>query len=135
MSRMARGRKAVEADDVRTRDLDIGLRHGGELAEKRLERVPVDSPGASLEASRVDQVRSADARDVDAEAWVLADQCPSGARVVEVDVGQEQVTHVANGVAVRRQATTQRLETARRSAVDDREPVLRVDEIRGNQPL
>jgi hypothetical protein len=42
-------------------------------------------------------VRRADLGDVDLQIWMLTDEDAGGARVVEVDVAQEQVTNVCDG--------------------------------------
>ena len=65
-------------------------------------------------------------------AGVLPHERPGGARVVEVDVGEEEVTQVADLDAAGRERLAQRREAARRAAVEEREPVVRLDQVRGD---
>ena len=92
--RVTGGRKAFEPDHVSPDDLDVPFRNGGELAPHRVERFAVQPPRARLEPARVDEVGRADLRDVDAQAGMLADEDPGGARVVEMDVREQEVTEV-----------------------------------------
>ena len=93
---MARGGEAREPDDRVADDPDVLLGHGHELAPQLVERLAVQPPGACLEPARVDDVRRPDLGDVHRELRMLAHERPGGARVVEVDVGQEQVPEVAD---------------------------------------
>jgi hypothetical protein len=69
------------------------------------------------------------------QARVLADERPRGARVVEVDVAQEQVPEVAQRQPPLRQAVLERGDGGRRAAVEEREPVLRVEQVAADDAL
>jgi hypothetical protein len=73
-----------------------------------------------------------DLGDVDDELRMLAHDRPGRARMVEVDVREEEVPQVTYLVAAGRQCSAQRREAARRSAVDERQPIVRVDEVRAD---
>ena len=64
-----------------------------------------------------------------------ADDRPGGAGVVEVDVREQQVPHVCELHAVLAQAGLERWERRRRPAVEHREPVARLDEVRADHAL
>src|SRR5436190_5202340 len=88
---VAGGGEALEAEHPLADDLDVRFRDGRELAPEAVERVAVEPPRAPLEPARVEEVRRADLRDVHAQGLVLPDERPRGARMVEMDVRQEQV--------------------------------------------
>ena len=92
--RVAGGREALEPEDPVSDRVDVRLRDRRELAEERVERRSVESPRARLELRRICEVRRSDLRDVHLEPRVLADEHARGARVVEVDVGEQQVAEV-----------------------------------------
>jgi hypothetical protein len=69
------------------------------------------------------------------KARVLPDKRPRGARVVEVDVAQEQVPEVAQRPPALRQALLERGDGGRRAAVEEREPVLRVEQVAADDAL
>ena len=77
-----------------TGDPDVRFRDRRELAPERVEQVAVQPPRASLEAGGLDEMRRADRRDVHLEARMLADQDARRARMVEVDVREEQMPDV-----------------------------------------
>ena len=87
-------REALEPEDVVADDPDALGRNGNELAPEPVERVAVQPPGAHLEPARVGQVGCAHGRHVHLERGVLADDRAGRARVVEVDVGEEQMPDV-----------------------------------------
>ena len=129
---VARRRETREADDVVADDANVRLRHGLELAPELVEGFTVQPPRARLEPGRVDEVRRADLGDVDGQCRMLPDERAGGSRVVEVDVREEQVLHVAELDAARRERVAQRGKAARRAAVEERETVLRLDEVGGD---
>src|SRR5438067_2037242 len=82
--------EAVEADDPLSDDLGVRLRERRELAPERVEGLAVQPPGAPFEPARIDEVRRAHLRDVDAQARVLLHEHAGGAGMVEVDVREEE---------------------------------------------
>jgi hypothetical protein len=87
-------REAIEAEDVFADDVHVLLRYRREFAPERVERVAVQPSRASFEALGRDQVRCPDLRDVHLERRVLADEYAGGARVVEVDVAEQQMVNI-----------------------------------------
>ncbi len=79
--------------------MDVRLRHRRQLAPERVELVAVEAARAALEPGGIDQVRRADLRDVHLKARVLAHKGSCRARVVEVDVREQEVAHVGEGQA------------------------------------
>ncbi len=94
MPGVTRGREAFEPEDAVSDNVDVPLGDRGELAPQRVEARPVEPAGARFELRRVDEVRSADLGHVHLEPGMLADEHTGRARVVEVDVGEEQVAEV-----------------------------------------
>ena len=129
---VARGRDALEPEHVVAHHADVRLGHGRELAPELVEGVAVQAPRARLEPRRVDDVRRADLRDVDDQVGVLPHERPGRSGVVEVDVREEEVAQVAELDAAGRDRLAQRREAARRAAVEEREPVVRLDQVRGD---
>ena len=123
---------AGEADDARARDPHVALRNRCQLAPELVECVSVEPTCARLEPGGIDDVRGADRGDMDGERRVLAHERPGGARVIEVDVREEEVLQVADLRAARAERVAKRREAARRTAVEEREPVVRLDEVRGD---
>ena len=66
---------------------------------------------------------------------MLADDRAGGAGVVEVDVREEQVAHVAELEAALAQALLQPRERRRRPAVEERRPVARLDQVDADRAL
>ena len=93
---VARAREAVEAEHAVADDVHVRLGHRRELAPERVEGVAVEPARAPLEPARVDEVRRPDLRDVHLEARVLAHERAGRARVVEVDVREQQVPQVGD---------------------------------------
>ena len=94
MRRVAGGREALEAEDAGADDVDVLLRDRRQLAPQRSNVVAVQPACAALEARRVDEVRRSDLRHVHLQRGVLAHEHARGARVVEVDVAEQQVAEV-----------------------------------------
>ena len=65
-----------------------------QLAPELVERIAVEPPGAPLQPRRVDQVRRADLRHPHGQIRVLADEHARRARVVEMDVREQQALDV-----------------------------------------
>src|SRR3954463_11409879 len=91
VGRVAGGCEGLDARRRVPDHLDARLRHGQRLVVQRFEVVAVEAPGGRDQTGRVDDMRRADLRDVDADVRVLPEEVPRGAGVVEVDVRQEQV--------------------------------------------
>jgi hypothetical protein len=72
---------------------------------------------------------SADLGDVHLQVGMLADERPGGARVVEVDVGEQEMADVLELVAALRQPVLQSGDTARGAAVVEGEAVAGLDEV------
>jgi hypothetical protein len=79
--------------------VDVRFRDRRQLAPEVVERVAVEASRAALEPGGIDEVRRADFGDVDLQCWVFPDEDAGGARVIEVDVAQEQVADVREGEA------------------------------------
>ncbi len=94
MRRVALRREAVEPEHAVADDVDVLLRHRRELAPEHVERFAVQPPRALLQPRRVDEMRRADRRHVHLEPRMLADERAGRARVVEMDVAEQQVAHV-----------------------------------------
>ncbi len=92
--RVAGSGEAVQPEHALPHDVEVLLRNGRQLAPERVERVAVEAPRAPLEPRRVDQVRRADFRHVHLQIGMLTDEHPRGARMVEMNVRQEQVAQV-----------------------------------------
>ena len=105
---MARRREALESHDPLSGDADVVLRHRRELAPQRVEGVAIEPPRASLEPGGIDEVRCADLRHPDRQPGMLADEHSRRARVVEVDVREEQMPDVLQLVSPLREPRLQR---------------------------
>ena len=77
----------------------------------------------------------ADGRHVHGQPRVLAHENPSGARVVEVDVREQQMTQLADCEPVLGQLAAQRFHRCRGPAVVERGPVGRVELVGGDHAL
>jgi len=133
MGRMTGGREARKPDHLVIDDADIRFRDRCELPPERVEGVPVEPPRARLEPRRVDEMLGAHPRDVHLELGVLADEDARGAGVVEMDVREEQMTHVARVDPTCGERVSQPGEGARGAAVVERETFAGVDEVRADQ--
>src|SRR5690242_18445043 len=80
-------------------------------------------------------MRRADGRDVHLQLRVLAHEDAGGARMVEVDVREQQMTHVLQVEPTCAQARLQRNDAGRRAAVEQRRPVVRVQHVRPDHVL
>ena len=94
-----------------------------------VEGVAVQPPGAGFQPAWVDEVRSADLRDVYLKARVLANERARGPCVVEVDVREEQVPDVGELEATLGKPRLQRRFARRRPAVEERRPLLCLDDV------
>jgi pimeloyl-ACP methyl ester carboxylesterase len=122
-------REAFPPEHVALSDAHVLRGHGGELTPEHVERLAVEPTRGALEARRVDEVRRADLRDPDGQPGMAADERPGGARVVEVDVRQEQVADVLDPQVVLRQPGLERGQSRTRPAVEEGEPVVGVDDV------
>ena len=122
-------REAREPDDGVTDDADVGGRDGRELAPELVEGVAVEPAGARLEPLGVDEVGAPTAETCTVQRGVLADEDACRARVVEVDVGEQQVADVAGARAARAEGCAKRGNARRGAAVEQREAVVRLDEV------
>jgi hypothetical protein len=91
---VSRGGECGQAERLVADCVDVRFGDRGQLSPQVVERGAVEASRAALEPGRVDQVRRADLGDVDLQISMLTDEDAGGARVVEVDVAQEQVTDV-----------------------------------------
>ena len=132
--RVAGRREAVEPDDAVAGDLDVLLRDRRQLAPEHVERVAVETARARLEPARVDEVRRPDLGHVDAQPGVLAHEAAGGARMVEVDVREQQVADVGELEPALGQSRLQGRNAGRRPAVVEREPVVGLEQVAGRRP-
>ena len=65
---------------------------------------------------------------------MLADEHARGSRVVEVDVGEEKVPDVREGEPALRETRLQVLNARRRAAVEERGPVLGLEQVAADDP-
>ena len=130
MVRRVAGRgEALEPDDLVADDVDVLRRDGGELAPECVERVAVESARARLELRRIYDVRSPDLGDVHLQAGVLADERACGAGVVEVDVREEQVPQIGQLETARCEPGLQMLDAGRGATVEERGPVVGLEQV------
>jgi hypothetical protein len=127
--------EALEPEGGLADDVDALLRHRRELAPEIVERVPVEAAGAVLQLRGVDEVRGADLRDMDLQRRVLADEDARGAGVVEMDMAEQQMAQVGELDAALLEPSLERWDAARRPAVEEREPVVGLDEIGADYAL
>jgi hypothetical protein len=80
-------------------------------------------------------VRHSDLGDVDLETRVLPDEDARGARMVEVDVAEEEVADVGERKPALGEALLERREIARRAAVEERGPVLGLEQVAADDAL
>jgi hypothetical protein len=135
MRGVAGAREAVEVEHAAADGVDVCLRHGHELAPEAVEVVAVEPPSAALEPRGVDEVRRADLGDVHLQARVLPHERARGARMVEVDVREQQVTQVLQLEPALGEPRLQLRDTARRPAVVQREPVVGLEQVGADDPL
>jgi hypothetical protein len=88
-----------------------------------------------FEFRRVDEMRGADLGDVDLQLRVLTDEDARGPGVVEVDVAEEQVAQFCELEAVLLEPPFERRDAARGPAVEEREPVVGLDEVAPDDAL
>src|SRR6266498_969628 len=127
--------EAVEADDLGADGLDVLLGYRRELAPERVELVAVEPSRARLEARRVDEVRGADLRDVHPQPRMLADERACRARVVEMDMREQQVSELVELEAAPGQLLLQRAEAGGGAAVEERGAVRGLEQVRADDAL
>ncbi len=93
-------REDLEAQGFVSHHVDVLLRHRRQFSPELVEGVAVQPARAALEPGGVDEVRRADLGDVHLQSRMLADEDARRARMVEVDVAEEQMTHVLEREAV-----------------------------------
>ena len=125
MRGVARSREDLQVEHAVADDADVLLRHRHERPPEPVEVVPVQPPGAPLEAARVDQVRRPDLAHVDEQARVLADEGAGRAGMVEMDVREQEVAELPDLEPVLGEPCPERVQAARRPAVDQRGLVAR----------
>jgi hypothetical protein len=115
-----RCRPRLEVEDPVSDDLDCLFRNRRELSPETVEVVPVQPPGAALEPAWIDEVGSADLAHIDPQARVPPHEGAGSARVVEMDMRQDEMADVLERHPVSCEAVFQRAKTARRAAVHER---------------
>jgi hypothetical protein len=128
-------REGLEPERCLADDVDVLLRHRRELAPEVVERVAVEAAGAVLELRRVGEVRGADLGDVHLQLRVSAHEDAGGAGVIEVDVAEEEVAEVFELQAALLQPPLERRDATRRPAVEERQPVVGLDEVAADDSL
>ena len=126
---VARGREHLPAEGLALGERDVRLGHRRELAPERVEPLAVEPPRRGLEPRRVDEVRRADRRDPDLQLRVLAHDRARGARMVEMDVREQQVADVGELEPALAKALLQPGERRRRPAVEQGGPVVGLDDV------
>src|SRR5919201_5002625 len=127
--------EALEPDHLRSGRVDVRLRHRRQLTPELVERVAVEPPGAPLQAGRIDEMWGADLRDVHLQPRVLAHEHAGRARVVEVDVREQQVAQVGELEAALPQAFFQPRHAGGGAAVEERRPIRRLEQVAPDHPL
>ena len=122
---MARGVRDVE-DPSAGLDLltsregdDVAGRHRGTLTPETIHLTAVDPRGALDQPSGLGHVPGATLVHKDAYVRVGANDHTGGPCMVEVHVGQQDVSHVRPSDSVRLQSEVERLETAGRAGIDE----------------
>ena len=115
-------------------------RHGKEFAPEPIHLVAPEARRARDELLRSDQVRCALLVDVHAQLRVLAHQRPRDARVIEVDVRQQNRAQIGDADARALELGAQRRQRAGRAGVDERDPAGAIndhggDDARGAQEM
>src|SRR5713101_3205175 len=132
---VSRRGEALQSEHVRSDDSDVFLRNGCELSPERVEGVAVEPPSARFEPARIGQVRRAQLGNVHQQRRMLAHEDPGCARMVEVDVREEEVAQVLKLEAAPAQGGVQALKAGRRAAVVERRTVLGLDDVRRDDAL
>ena len=107
---------AIQRPDARGRH-----RHDG--APQPIHVLAVEPGGAGNELRRIDQVSRAALVDEHLDLGIRRQEQPGRARVIEMDVRQQQLTDVPNRYPLRARAFEEPVERGRRAGVDDRHPV------------
>ncbi len=98
---------------------DVGLGDRLECAPQPIHLAAVESSGAGKQLLGVDQVLRAALVDVDGDARMLAEDGAAGARVIEMDVGEEDRLDVAQTQAAEGQLRAQLVEGAGGTGIDE----------------
>ncbi len=135
MPRVAGSRKTFEPHDPVAHDVDVRLGDRREFAPQLVERVAVEPPGAGVELRGIHEVRRADRGYVDLQRRMLTDEDTRGTGVVEVDVREEEVPDVGQLQTVPGEAILQGGDAGRRPAVEERRPIVRLQQVAGDDSL
>ena len=132
---VAGSREAVEPDDAIADDVDVRLGTGASSPHRLVERVAVEPPGARVELRRVDEVRRADLGDVDMQRRDARGRALLRPPHGRGGCGREEdgERRSARGPRSARPCL-QRRNAARRPAVEERRPVLRLQQVAGDDP-
>src|SRR4051812_22392156 len=125
--------EALPAEHLAGRDPHVRLGHGGELTPERVEQVAVETACGLLQPRRVDEVRRTDLRHPHGKARVAADERARRAGMVEVDVREQQVPDVGQLEPVRRESRVERLGRRAGAGVEERRPVVGLDEVHADR--
>ena len=132
---VSRSREALETENSVSEGVDVSLGDRSQLSPQRVERCPIQSPRARLELRRVDEVRRADLGDVHLEPRMLAHENARRPGMVQVDVREKQVADVGEVEPTLREPCLQVRDACRRTAVEEREAVLRLEDIAADDAL
>ena len=107
-------------------------RHGLDLAPQPIHVLRVEPSGAREQLGRVREVRRAARVDEDFDVRVLLENRSDGSRVVQVDVGHEDLPHVLEPDALPRQRGRELRDGGRRAGIDQRDAGGPVENRRGD---
>jgi uncharacterized membrane protein len=135
MPRVSGCRKRFEPEHAVADDVNVRLRNRHELAIEPVQAVSVEAASAGLEPGRVDQVRGADLRDVHLQIWVLAHEHAGCARMIEMDVREDQVADVGQGESTLCQTLLEPLGARRGAAIEQGRAIVRLDDVGADRAL
>ena len=107
-------------------------RHGSHLAPQPIHRVAVQPCGARQQLRRIDQVRRARFVDEHAQPRIVAHERARGARMIEMDVRQQQRRHVGHRDAGAFELASKHGKGARWSGIDQRHAAFAVQHAGGD---
>lgn len=129
MGTMARGGNALEAEDRPLSRMQVALGNTRHLSPQEIETATVDPPRPAFERHRVSQVDQSALPHVDLQLRMFSHEMTSGARVIKVDMGQEQVPDVRQPQAARLKPGLKRTDGGSGTAVDKGRAIAGVSDV------